>query len=97
MQHALHEERILFPAVRAFFPGISDSGSAEHDEQHAILPEVLRAVDFLRSPESAGKTEEIAAAVAVLRARLPGLFDLLLTHMRNEELVSECTRTGVSI
>lgn len=77
-EHAKHEEEILFPAVRAVFPGISDGGHREHEELEKFIPDIRAAVSSLRSGADAD------AALATLRAKLP---PLLIPHLRSEELV----------
>jgi hypothetical protein len=85
--HAEQEDKIIYPAVGAVFPGVNDEGEAEHIELEAILLDVKAAAVLLRTAVTASSFgPDALAALESMRAKLPQFFDLLLPHLRKEEL-----------
>jgi hemerythrin-like domain-containing protein len=83
-EHGQHEEQILFPEIRRFFPQLNPSMDEEHEWEHTILEEMTEAIKVWKS----GNAADPAAVTALLRAigdKLPGWSKHLLDHLRNEE------------
>lgn len=79
-EHSKHEDNILFPRTRRFFPNLNADADAEHEKLHKDLHEIQEALRLYR-------VEEMTAEVAIQRmqAILPAWGQEMLVHLRNEE------------
>jgi iron-sulfur cluster repair protein YtfE (RIC family) len=81
--HGGHEDDILFPAVRRYFPGLNPGADEDHERQHAVLDTMVAAVGQWKanpSAEGAGAT-----LLAALQKDLPAFSTDVLEHLRSEE------------
>lgn len=84
MEHGQHEEQVLFPQLRRFFPQLNPSMDEEHAYEHSILEPMVEAIKVWRQ----GNQKDPAAISALLAAigpKFPSWSAHLLDHLRNEE------------
>jgi hemerythrin superfamily protein len=79
--HAHNEDRFIMPLVRDAAPELAKEFAAAHDDQEALLPALLRALESI-DPNQAD-AEHQGHAFAVKLSRIAGE---LLVHMADEEL-----------
>lgn len=95
-EHGKHEEEVLFPAARRYFPNLNLAMDAEHAYEHEVMERMETAVKNYESNVGSSIEEgksgdkekqqaEAAALLQVLRAELPAWGDHVLAHLRNEE------------
>lgn len=81
--HSVHEDDIMFPAVRAVFPGLDPGATAEHEHHSADLVRLEAAIN---AAEAAPRgSDAAAAAVRDFQAQLPPWGAHVLAHLRGEE------------
>jgi len=83
LNHGNHEERVLFPAVRRFFPDLNLHAEEEHTWEHDQLHKFTNAI--AKYQEDPSDSDSCSAMLTLLKAELPAWSDHLLTHLRNEE------------
>lgn len=83
--HSQHEDHVIFPAARRFFPALNPSMDSEHEQLHADLGKL---VELVRNFQSKKGNEQVAAGkemIASLKKTFAPWGDYALDHMRNEE------------
>jgi tellurite resistance protein TehA-like permease/glutaredoxin len=80
MEHARHEDEILYPMIRRYFPGMSADVTKEHDEGH----ELFHRMDDMIKEYRAGKLH-VEPLLSQLKELYPKWGSMLLPHLRNEE------------
>ncbi|CAK9252507.1 unnamed protein product [Sphagnum jensenii] len=87
-EHGRHEDEVIFPAVRRYFPGLNPTMDEEHAHEHGVMEAMIKAVKAFHDvdPGSELYPSAAAAVIDVLRAELPGWVQHVLQHFRNEEL-----------
>ncbi|RYH22982.1 DUF4395 family protein [archaeon] len=83
--HSQHEDDILFPTVRRFFPGLNPSADAEHERLDAELAKMEELVKVFYSKKGNEAIEAGKNLVITLKKSFPAWGDYLLDHLRNEE------------
>ena len=89
--HSVHEDEVLFPVARSFYPGLNPKMDADHENIHALLDRLSHVIKEF--PAGAPGDEESAASIppalaAVLnevKAAFPAWADEALEHLRDEE------------
>ena len=87
-EHGKHEEQVIFPRVRRYFPNLNPSMSEEHQFEHAGLEKMLHAIEQYQSANKESAEEATKAAVellTLLKENFPAWNDHFQNHMRNEE------------
>jgi tellurite resistance protein TehA-like permease/glutaredoxin len=82
LEHGNHEETVLFPAVRRYFPGMNMDASHDHEVQHATVEKLQAAISKWRDAPSAVNAVSL---FSVLKSDLPGWATHVLDHLRSEE------------
>jgi tellurite resistance protein TehA-like permease/glutaredoxin len=96
VEHGRHEDLIIFPAVRRYFPGLNPSMSEEHEFEHLGLERMRAEIKKYRevttnkggdntSPSNSSPVAAATDMLTALREQFPAWGDHLLHHMRNEE------------
>lgn len=80
MEHARHEDEILYPHIRRYFPQMCQS----IDEDHEIGHKLTHDIDHLMKEYRAGKIA-VEPFLAELKSLYPKWSELLLPHLRHEE------------
>lgn len=87
--HSEHEDRILFPAGREYFPGLNPEMSLEHEVEHETVKSFVKAITVLKgfahNPESFSDRSDVQDAVSVFQKEFHSFGEHLLAHLRNEE------------
>lgn len=95
-EHGRHEDDVLFPKVRRYFPNLNPKMNEEHEYEHRVLDEMLNEIQNYRqvhaSSSEEGKievgddsTDAAKLLLNFLRTTFPGFGDHLQAHLRNEE------------
>lgn len=98
-EHSRHEDNVLFPRVRRYFPEINLNADTQHESLHADADAMKQALSDFNSAAGEGNTDEesgpsssssdLSAAadvlLTVLKERLPGWTDAVMPHLREEE------------
>jgi tellurite resistance protein len=82
-EHSRHEDEILFPRVRRYFPGLNLAADAEHGRLHS---QTKNLEDAVAAFHASTKNEAAAAALlGAVNAILPEWQTSVDQHLRNEE------------
>lgn len=86
-EHGRHEDDVIFPRVRRYFPHLNPSVDEEHEFEHAGLTKMLDEIRRYRSTLDSGADNHAAAAALLnfLRDNFPAWGEHLINHLRNEE------------
>ena len=83
-EHGLHEERVLFPQIRRFFPQLNPTMDEEHEYEHAIMEPMIEAIKVWKQGDTKDPAT-IASLLAAIGPKFPSWSQHLLDHLRNEE------------
>jgi tellurite resistance protein TehA-like permease/glutaredoxin len=81
LAHGNHEEEIIFPAIRRYFPNLNPAATEDHHRQHTVVEKFSEALKKLRNDPAA----ESAPFIAFLKAEFPAWAEDVLSHLRSEE------------
>lgn len=82
LAHGNHEEEIIFPAIRRYFPNLNPTATEDHHRQHSVVDKFYEALKKFRNDPSGA---ESAAFIALLKAEFPAWAEDVLSHLRSEE------------
>jgi hemerythrin-like domain-containing protein len=83
--HSQHEDLVLFPAARRFFPGLNPTIDSEHEKLHAELNKFQELITSFRSKNGSEAVSAGKALVAAMKKSFSPWGDAVLEHLRNEE------------
>jgi hemerythrin-like domain-containing protein len=79
IEHGRHEDEVVFPVVRRFFPGLNPSMDEEHEMQHAQVKSLQDLV------AQYNETKNGAAFIDAFKPLYTAWVANVLAHLRNEE------------
>jgi hypothetical protein len=82
LEHARHEDEIIFKYFNELFPGHADTWLHDHDHDRELVARWDAAINAALEDLSA---PGVAGTVAMLQQELPGFFKHFLEHMQGEE------------
>lgn len=96
IEHAKHEDELLYPAIRRYMPKLQMSIFDEHDEGHKLNNELLELITNFRAKFS---DEDNAESILIeIRRKFKEWGDHLLPHLRaEEETMSVAARKYLSL
>jgi hemerythrin-like domain-containing protein len=83
-EHGQHEEQVLFPQVRRFFPQLNPTMDEEHEYEHAVLETMAEAIKAWKGGDSTDPAA-VATLLGAIGPKLPSWSKHVLEHLRNEE------------
>lgn len=81
--HAMFEEKYVFPAAQRYFPFICDGAIHEHEEEHHTMQNFISTLNDWKLSARDGASAKVL--IALLKSDLPGWCEHLLQHLRLEE------------
>lgn len=86
MEHSRHEDEVLFPRLRRFFPGLNPAMDAEHEAAHTAVHKMEEAIHKYRDLiEDQHSTVGAVEMITVLKENFASWVEMVLPHLRNEE------------
>lgn len=89
LEHGRHEEEVLFPFMRRYYPNLNLDADQEHDFEHRQVDQMLAAIKAYKdasSSSSEGKSNSNGKALlSALQEVFPAFSDHLMKHLRSEE------------
>lgn len=89
-EHSRHEEQVIFPRIRRYFPALNEQADEEHETVHKLVDEMRKAIVEFRSTKK--EKMDVLTLMSVMQVLLPAWGEHVLPHLRNEE----CTFTVVA-
>jgi len=83
MEHSHHEDNVLFPAIRRYFPELNTEADKEHDALHDTVGKLEEALKTYH--ESHQTLAECQTLLTTTSDVLPAFETSLLEHLRHEE------------
>jgi len=81
MEHSHHEDLLLFPRIRRFFPNLNMDADKEHERAHEQVQQMQDALDTYANSDKAS----VANMLNVMNMVLPVWGPEVEEHLRNEE------------
>jgi len=84
-EHAKHEETVLFPQFRSWFPGVTGFADDEHDRDHAHINELSGVIERVQRLATSGDEAGALEAAKGLEVTMNRIAENLISHMGGEE------------
>lgn len=85
--HCMHQDKVIFPALEAFFPGQTIISAVNHDEHKRLMQKIQNALDTLLSCSGGVDGKDCRATLlAALKYNLGVFQKELMDHLDHKEL-----------